>query len=147
MILILRNMWGCRHFTSMELHFSCLISVFYRVPYNMNIFELVFHVSFCMFDLLSYPFVCLTSYLQIQDIIFRFKQRKDGNIPRQWSEFPSKVAVQLNDTHPTLAIPELMRLLMDNEGLGWDEAWDVTTRWCVVFCFLKSSASICLHWS
>lgn len=75
-----------------------------------------------------YRFVCLTSYLQIQDIIFRFKERKDGNVPRQWSEFPSKVAVQLNDTHPTLAIPELMRLLMDNEGLGWDEAWDVTTR-------------------
>lgn len=46
----------------------------------------------------------------------------------KWSEFPSKVAVQLNDTHPTLAIPELMRLLMDDEGLGWDEAWDVTTR-------------------
>ncbi|GKV33033.1 hypothetical protein SLEP1_g41586 [Rubroshorea leprosula] len=38
------------------------------------------------------------------------------------------VAVQLNDTHPTLAIPELMRLLMDDEDLGWDEAWDVTTR-------------------
>ncbi|XP_057534323.1 alpha-glucan phosphorylase, H isozyme [Amaranthus tricolor] len=70
-------------------------------------------------------FLCSAS---LQDIIFRFKQRKDGNIPRQWSEFPSKVAVQLNDTHPTLAIPELMRLLMDNEGLGWDEAWDVTTR-------------------
>lgn len=47
---------------------------------------------------------------------------------RKWSDFPSKVAVQLNDTHPTLAIPELMRLLMDDEGLGWDEAWDVTTR-------------------
>ncbi|KAF9598517.1 hypothetical protein IFM89_028049 [Coptis chinensis] len=45
----------------------------------------------------------------------------------QWSEFPSKVAVQLNDTHPTLAIPELMRLLMDEEGLGWDEAWAVTS--------------------
>ncbi|KAF5956027.1 hypothetical protein HYC85_008883 [Camellia sinensis] len=38
------------------------------------------------------------------------------------------VAVQLNDTHSTLAIPELMRLLMDDDGLGWDEAWDVTTR-------------------
>lgn len=51
---------------------------------------------------------------------------------RPWSEFPSKVAVQLNDTHPTLAIPELMRILMDDEGLGWDEAWDVTTRYSLL---------------
>ncbi|XP_068638100.1 alpha-glucan phosphorylase, H isozyme [Aristolochia californica] len=70
-------------------------------------------------------FLCSAS---LQDIIFRFKERKDGKGSWQWSEFPSKVAVQLNDTHPTLAIPELMRLLMDDEGLGWDEAWDVTTR-------------------
>jgi starch phosphorylase len=70
-------------------------------------------------------FLCSAS---LQDIIFRFKERKDGKGLREWSEFPSKVAVQLNDTHPTLAIPELMRLLMDDEGLGWDEAWDVTTR-------------------
>lgn len=69
-------------------------------------------------------FLCSAS---LQDIIFRFKERKDG-VLRPWSEFPSKVAVQLNDTHPTLAIPELMRILLDDEGLGWDEAWDVTTR-------------------
>lgn len=66
----------------------------------------------------------------IQDMILRFKERKSG---RQWSEFPSKVAVQLNDTHPTLAIPELMRLLMDEERLGWDEAWDITTRFLALF--------------
>ncbi|KAL7170578.1 hypothetical protein ACSBR2_035451 [Camellia fascicularis] len=63
-----------------------------------------------------------------QDMIVRFKERKDGKSSWQWSEFPNKVVVQLNDTHPTLAIPELMRLLMDDDGLGWDEAWDVTTR-------------------
>ncbi|THF99820.1 hypothetical protein TEA_002328 [Camellia sinensis var. sinensis] len=70
-------------------------------------------------------FLCSAS---LQDMIVRFKERKDGKGLWQWSEFPNKVAVQLNDTHPTLAIPELMRLLVDDEGLGWDEAWDVTTR-------------------
>ncbi|KGN47109.1 alpha-glucan phosphorylase, H isozyme [Cucumis sativus] len=70
-------------------------------------------------------FLCSAS---LQDIISRFKERKQGKDSREWTEFPSRVAVQLNDTHPTLAIPELMRLLMDEEGLGWDEAWDITTR-------------------
>ena len=41
--------------------------------------------------------------------------------------FPDKVFMQLNDTHPTLVIPELMRLLIDREGLGWDQAWEITT--------------------
>lgn len=70
-------------------------------------------------------FLCSAS---LQDIFARFKERIDGKEKIKWSEFPSKVAVQLNDTHPTLAIPELMRLLMDVEGLGWDEAWDITNR-------------------
>ncbi|KAL0340000.1 UNVERIFIED_CONTAM: Alpha-glucan phosphorylase, H isozyme [Sesamum radiatum] len=69
-------------------------------------------------------FLCSAS---LQDIIARFKERNSDNDEIMWSEFPSKVAVQLNDTHPTLAIPELMRLLMDGEGLGWDEAWNITT--------------------
>ncbi|KAF5945101.1 hypothetical protein HYC85_015329, partial [Camellia sinensis] len=56
------------------------------------------------------------------------QERKDGKSSWQWYEFPNKVVVQLNDTHPTLAIPELMRLLIDDDGLGWDKAWDVTTR-------------------
>lgn len=64
----------------------------------------------------------------MQDIISRFHERSTTEGSRKWSEFPSKVAVQMNDTHPTLAIPELMRLLMDDNGLGWDEAWDVTSK-------------------
>lgn len=77
-----------------------------------------------------YYFLLVLNLSSIQDMILRFKERKSG---KQWSEFPSKVAVQLNDTHPTLAIPELMRLLMDEEGLGWDEAWDITTRCLALF--------------
>lgn len=70
-------------------------------------------------------FLCSAS---LQDIIVRFKERRHENEPIVWSEFPNKVAIQMNDTHPTLAIPELMRILMDQEGLGWDEAWAVTSR-------------------
>ncbi|MBP3877095.1 MAG: glycogen/starch/alpha-glucan phosphorylase [Lachnospiraceae bacterium] len=43
---------------------------------------------------------------------------------------PEKVAFQMNDTHPTVAVPELMRLLMDEYGYGWDKAWQLTTRTC-----------------
>lgn len=57
----------------------------------------------------------------IQDILRRFK--KDSS---DWDSFPSKAFIQLNDTHPSLVIPELMRLLMDREGLGWDQAWRIT---------------------
>ena len=45
-----------------------------------------------------------------------------------WREFPEHVAIHINDTHPTMCIPELMRVLMDEEGLEWDEAWDITIR-------------------
>ena len=66
----------------------------------------------------EYFFVSCT----IQDILRRFKS--DGNA---WETFPDKVFVQLNDTHPALVIPELMRLLMDREGLEWDKAWHIAT--------------------
>ncbi len=58
----------------------------------------------------------------LQDILRRYK--KDNP---DWDSFPSKAFIQLNDTHPSLVIPELMRLLMDREGLGWDQAWRITT--------------------
>ena len=45
-----------------------------------------------------------------------------------YDRLPDKVAFHINDTHPTLVIPELMRILMDDKGYGWDEAWDITTR-------------------
>ena len=40
------------------------------------------------------------------------------------------MTIQMNDTHPTVSVAELMRILMDEEGLGWDEAWEVTTKTC-----------------
>jgi starch phosphorylase len=59
----------------------------------------------------------------LTDLVRRFRR---GNV--NWDTFPEKVAIQLNDTHPTLAIPELMRILLDEEGLGWDRAWDITQK-------------------
>ncbi len=58
----------------------------------------------------------------LYDIVRRFKKNK-----RAWREFPDQVAIQLNDTHPTLAIVELQRILIDLEGLEWDEAWTIVT--------------------
>ena len=60
----------------------------------------------------------------LQDIIRRFK--KGGGAG--FSDFPNRVAIQLNDTHPSVGILELMRILMDHGGLGWDEAWDITVK-------------------
>jgi glycogen phosphorylase len=70
----------------------------------------------------QYFFVSAT----LQDVVRRFKKRPHWS----WEEFPNEVAIQLNDTHPSLAIPELMRVLMDQEGLGWDFAWDLTQNVC-----------------
>ena len=54
--------------------------------------------------------------------------RRFKNTGKPIEEFPDLVAIQLNDTHPTLAIPELMRLLVDEEDVAWDKAWNIVTR-------------------
>src|SRR5271169_2583332 len=59
----------------------------------------------------------------LADLVRRFRR---GNA--DWNTFPEKVAIQLNDTHPTMAVPELMRILLDDAHLGWDQAWDLTQR-------------------
>ncbi|XP_030012600.1 glycogen phosphorylase, brain form [Sphaeramia orbicularis] len=69
----------------------------------------------------------------LQDIIRRFKSSKFGcrdPVRTSFDTFPKKVAIQLNDTHPALAIPELMRILVDVEKLDWEKAWDITCRTC-----------------
>jgi starch phosphorylase len=59
----------------------------------------------------------------LQDILFRFlKQHKE------LAKLPDKVAIQLNDTHPSIAIPELMRILLDTHHLDWNTAWEITTH-------------------
>lgn len=57
----------------------------------------------------------------VQDIFYRFAKKHDN-----FAMLPEKVAIQLNDTHPTLAIPELLRILLDEKRLGWDEAWKIS---------------------
>ncbi|XP_014849665.1 PREDICTED: glycogen phosphorylase, liver form [Poecilia mexicana] len=65
----------------------------------------------------------------LQDIIRRFKTTKKGRPSRTtFDAFPDKVAIQLNDTHPAMAIPELMRIFLDIEKLDWETAWDLTRR-------------------
>lgn len=64
------------------------------------------------------------SSASLQDLVRAFV-KKHGN---KFSDFPKYHAIQLNDTHPVVAIPEMMRILMDEHGLGWDEAWDIVTK-------------------
>lgn len=69
----------------------------------------------------------------LQDIIRRFKSSRFGSrdpVRTSFDNFPDKVAIQLNDTHPALAIPELMRVFVDVEGIPWAKAWDLCVRAC-----------------
>jgi len=59
----------------------------------------------------------------LADLVRRFRRTN-----QDWSALPQKVAIQLNDTHPSLAVPELMRILVDDARLGWDEAWEITKK-------------------
>ena len=59
----------------------------------------------------------------LADIVRRF-QRSNAD----WNTLPEKAALQLNDTHPSMAVPELMRILLDDAHLGWDQAWDITQK-------------------
>ncbi|HET8654445.1 MAG TPA: glycogen/starch/alpha-glucan phosphorylase [Longimicrobiaceae bacterium] len=67
----------------------------------------------------QYFFVTAT----LQDILRRYKRER-----KSFTDLPDKVQIQLNDTHPAVAIPELMRLLMDDERMEWNEAWDLARR-------------------
>jgi starch phosphorylase len=59
----------------------------------------------------------------LADIVRRFRRSNSD-----WTALPEQVAIQLNDTHPSLAVPELMRILLDDAHLGWDEAWELTQK-------------------
>jgi glycogen phosphorylase len=87
----------------------------------------------------QYFFVCAT----LQDILRRFKKQ---NVERSWSELPEKIVVQLNDTHPSLAILELMRILVDVENIKFNEAWSITKK---VFCYTNHTVlpEACERWS
>ena len=61
----------------------------------------------------------------LQAAIAKYKKTHDDI-----TKLHEKVVFQMNDTHPTVAVAELMRILMDQEGLGWDQAWDITTKCC-----------------
>ena len=59
----------------------------------------------------------------LQDVVRRFKETH-----ADFSNFADKVVFQLNDTHPTIAVPELMRVLMDENDMGWTAAWAITSK-------------------
>ncbi len=61
----------------------------------------------------------------LQAAVAKYKKNHDDI-----TKLYEKMTIQMNDTHPTVSVAELMRILMDEEGLGWDEAWEVTTKTC-----------------
>ena len=61
----------------------------------------------------------------LQAAVAKYKRRHDDLM-----KLPEKMTIQMNDTHPTVAVAELMRILMDEEDLGWNEAWEITTKTC-----------------
>jgi starch phosphorylase len=67
----------------------------------------------------EYFLVCCS----LADIVATFRRTNDD-----WFQLPNKVAIQLNDTHPAMAVAELMRILLDDATLSWDDAWELTTR-------------------
>lgn len=69
----------------------------------------------------QYFFVCCS----VRDILRRYRELNDS-----WDNLPEKVYIHLNETHPALVIPELMRILIDEEGLDWDKAWELTRKSC-----------------
>ena len=74
----------------------------------------------------------------LQRAVQKYKEKHD-DIKKLYE----KVVFQMNDTHPTVAVPELMRILMDEEGLTWEDAWDVTTKCCAYTCLLYTSGCTC----
>ena len=61
----------------------------------------------------------------LQAAVAKYKRRHDDLM-----KLPEKMTIQMNDTHPTVAVAELMRILLDEEDLGWNEAWEITTKTC-----------------
>ncbi len=58
----------------------------------------------------------------MQDVLARFEKKHAGD----WDMLPQKAVFQLNDTHPTIAVAELMRILVDDKGVAWEKAWSLT---------------------
>jgi hypothetical protein len=77
----------------------------------------------------------------LQDVVRRYKDAHPGN----WDLLPERVAFQLNDTHPTIAVPELMRILMDENKLGWTASWHICCKvradmhGCCISCGARST--------